>query len=97
MPAPVALRLHPEDDVAVALGPLAPGEPLGADFGGLRPREPIPRGHKIALRPIAEGGLVRKSGVPIGRATRPIAAGEHVHVHNLESTVLRNAVDHVEP
>lgn len=96
MPAPALLRLHPEDDVAVALRPLAPGEPLPPEFAELRPRAAIPRGHKIALRAIAEGAPVRKAGVPIGRATRPIAPGEHVHTHNLASAVLQNAVDHAE-
>jgi len=40
-------------------------------------------GHKYALRPIAPGELVIKYGMPIGRATRAIAAGEHVHTQNL--------------
>jgi SAF domain len=42
-------------------------------------------GHKAALRPIANGDLVIKHGRPIGRATANIAAGEHVHVHNVIS------------
>lgn len=96
MSAPALLRLAPEDDVAVALRPLAPGDPLGPEFAGLVLREPIPLGHKVALRPIVAGAPVRKCGVPIGRATRPIAAGEHVHVHNLASAVLVNALDHAE-
>ena len=46
---------------------------------------PIPYGHKIAVRPIAAGEDVIKYGEVIGRATRPIDTGEHVHVHNIES------------
>jgi altronate hydrolase len=94
--APALLRLAPDDDVAVALRPLAPGAPLGPGFAGLALREAIPLGHKVALRPIEAGAPVRKCGVPIGRATRPIAPGEHVHVHNLASAVLVNALDHAE-
>ena len=45
----------------------------------------MPLGHKLARRPIAPGEKVRKYGAPIGTATRAIAAGEHVHVHNLAS------------
>ncbi len=45
----------------------------------------IPYGHKIAVRPIAAGDDVIKYGEVIGRATRAIATGEHVHVHNMES------------
>ena len=45
-------------------------------------RQDIPIGHKVALRPIPEGEAVVKYGVPIGIATAPIGAGDHVHVHN---------------
>jgi altronate dehydratase small subunit len=42
-------------------------------------------GHKFALDPIAQGEPVRKYGVVIARAMAPIEAGQHVHVHNVES------------
>lgn len=45
----------------------------------------IPYGHKIALRPIAEGEEVIKYGLSIGSATEDIPAGSHVHIHNVES------------
>jgi altronate dehydratase len=45
----------------------------------------IPAGHKIALSPIAAGERVLKYGEAIGCASQAIAAGEHVHVHNLRS------------
>ena len=45
---------------------------------------PIPSGHKFATRPIAAGALIHKYGQMIGRASAPIATGEHVHVHNVE-------------
>lgn len=94
--APPVLRLAASDEVATALRRLAPGEPLGPAAPGVVAREAIELGHKVALVAIAQGALVRKFGVPIGRATRAIAPGEHVHVHNLESLVLTNAVDHAE-
>lgn len=43
----------------------------------------VPQGHKLAVRPVAAGSPVRKYGQVIGVATTDIAAGEHVHVHNL--------------
>jgi hypothetical protein len=49
----------------------------------------IASGHKIALRPIAAGELVKKYGQPFGRATHPIAPGEWVHTHNVETTLGR--------
>lgn len=44
---------------------------------------PVPVGHKVAIRPVAEGSPVIKYGHVIGYATRDIAAGDHVHTHNL--------------
>ncbi|MGL6290168.1 MAG: UxaA family hydrolase, partial [Silanimonas sp.] len=79
--APRALRLSPADGVAVALADLAEGERPLADGPTLV--EPIPRGHKFALRDHAAGESVAKYGLPIGTATQIIAAGAHVHVHNL--------------
>jgi len=45
----------------------------------------IAYGHKIALKDIAKGDVVVKYGLSIGTATADIAAGEHVHIHNVES------------
>lgn len=69
------LRLHPDDDIAIALTDLQPGED---DVNA-----PIPFGHKIAVKEIAEGALVRRYGQVIGAASQPISAGDHVHSHNL--------------
>ncbi|MCD1634782.1 altronate dehydratase family protein [Martelella mediterranea] len=69
------LRLHPDDNVGIALVDLKPGE-AGAS-------EAIPRGHKMALDAIPEGAFVRKYGQIIGVATADIAAGAHVHTQNL--------------
>ena len=41
--------------------------------------------HKIARSAIACGETILKYGMPIGVATAPIAAGEHVHIHNIRS------------
>jgi altronate hydrolase len=82
MPASSTLRLHPSDDVAVALVDLEPGDPIGGDGGTAR--QPVPIGHKVALRALALGTPVRKYGQIIGFASRGIAAGEHVHTHNLQ-------------
>lgn len=48
-------------------------------------RNDVPLGHKIALVEVPERGHVVKYGVVIGGATKPIAPGDHVHVHNLRS------------
>jgi altronate hydrolase len=84
---PDALRVHPQDDVLVALRDLQPGETVRSAADAIVARTPVPRGHKIAVADIAVGGLVRKYGWPIGRATRDISQGEHVHTHNLATTL----------
>lgn len=78
-----ALRLHPDDDIAVALAPLAAGKQI--EVAGLRLRlaGDVAAGHKLALRAVEPGQPVRRYGQVIGFATRPIAPGEHVHSHNL--------------
>jgi len=48
-------------------------------------RADIPFGHKIALADIAQGAQVTKYGLSIGSALSDIKAGDHVHVHNVES------------
>ena len=77
--APV-LGLHEDDNILVALADI-PAETEVA--GGVRAAEKIPSGHKVARRRIAQGETVLKYGQIIGVATRDIAPGDHVHVHNL--------------
>jgi len=90
------LRLAVGDNVAVALRKIAAGERVGLGGITLVAAEEVPMAHKLALEPIAEGAVVTKFGVPIGIATRPIAPGELVHVHNIRSAWITNAVDHAE-
>lgn len=85
----VAIRIADGDNVATAIADIAPGEPLFTDEE-VRAAAAVPRGHKIALAPIARGAPVIKYGFPIGHATADIAPGEHVHSHNL-ATALGNA------
>jgi altronate dehydratase len=72
------------DNVATALEALEAGQVL-AGAGSITVREPIPRGHKVALRAIAAGTEVTKYGSAIGLATADIPAGAHVHTHNVSS------------
>ncbi|WP_372623774.1 UxaA family hydrolase [Falsiroseomonas sp.] len=84
----VLLVLKPEDDVATALTDLPAGEAaarVGERIETLQLPAAVPLGHKVARRAIARGEAIRKYGAPIGEATEDIAAGAHVHVHNLRS------------
>ena len=76
------LRLAIDDQVAIALRPIAKGTDLRPDFP-VTVLADIPAGHKIALEKVHEGDQVRRFGQPIGLASHEIQAGEHVHEHNL--------------
>ena len=45
----------------------------------------IPIGHKLAIKPLAQGDTVIKYGTDIGRVVAPIGVGEHAHVHNIKT------------
>jgi altronate dehydratase small subunit len=88
-PAAGAIVLHTDDDVAVLLAPVDAGATVitrGAQANvTLRSALGLMAGHKLALRDLAVGADVRKYGEVIGRLTAAVAAGDHVHVHNLVS------------
>src|SRR5581483_5740010 len=71
------------DNVGIAMQPLAAGDVVSYAGMSLNVRTAVPARHKIALVDIGAGEIVRKLGHTIGIATIGIAAGEHVHVHNL--------------
>ncbi len=82
----VAVRLHPQDNVAIARTDLVDivltVEEATGTYEVVVPG-PIPTGHKVALRPIAPGEPVRRYGQIIGLASRPIQPGDQVHTHNV--------------
>ncbi|KRW91568.1 altronate hydrolase [Alicyclobacillus tengchongensis] len=82
-----ALHLAPDDDVAIAVEPLAVGDTIAWENHVIEVQEPIGRGHKVAVRAIAQGERVYKYGFPIGVATRDIPRGTWVHVHNVRTAL----------
>lgn len=85
MEDPRLLLLSQKDNVLVVCRRIEAGETI---FIAGHPRlleKTVALGHKLARHPIAAGEKVVKYGAPIGSATRAIAPGEHVHVHNLKS------------
>ncbi len=79
------IRLHPSDNVVVASGTIPKGTVVKLDRVRLTVTSNLRMGHKVAVRPIAEGEKVIKYGHPIGIATVNIEPGQWVHVHNLRS------------
>ncbi len=73
------LKIHPIDNVAVAVTQLEKGECGAAGV--------IPAGHKIALADIKANENIIKYGMPIGHAVCDIKKFEHVHTHNLKTNL----------
>lgn len=90
-----ALVIKPTDSVAVAIDALKAGEVACYKVAGEN-RETklvtdVPIYHKFAMVDIKVGELVYKYGQVIGKATSNIAAGEHIHTHNIVS--IREAIE----
>ena len=81
-------QVHPQDNVATLLDDVngdGDVQVLGSHGAPVAVHESIKLGHKVALRAIPTGEAIVKFGVAIGHASRDIAAGEWVHLHNLAS------------
>jgi hypothetical protein len=79
------LRLDPLDNVLVAIQTLEAGDTVIIEGRTLSVPCRLTLGHKLAARDIRSGEKILKYHMPIGSATRDIAAGEHVHLHNMKS------------
>ncbi|MCP5153050.1 MAG: UxaA family hydrolase [Ectothiorhodospiraceae bacterium] len=82
------VRIHPDDNVVVLARTVRAGEQVEVDGRTVTLPSDLTLGHKLAARDIAAGEKILKYGLPIGTAVAAIAAGEHVHVHNLRSDYL---------
>ena len=84
-----AFQINSADNVATMLDDVTPGaavELLGANPSTqLVATEAIANAHKIATVAIQAGSAVVKFGVTIGVATKDIAVGSWVHLHNVAS------------
>ncbi|MGI6226087.1 MAG: UxaA family hydrolase [Peptococcales bacterium] len=85
-----ALLLAKNDNVAVVLNDVLKGESVEVSGFGVKSVinsvNDITLAHKIAFKGIAKGDLVTKYGEVIGTARAYINVGEHVHIHNIQST-----------
>lgn len=83
-----AIVLNPADNVATLIDSGGAGTACALQGEATHPLKlaaDIPFGHKVCIRDIGAGAPVVKYGQVIGRASRAIAAGEHVHTHNVEA------------
>jgi len=88
-PEQKCILLHDKDNTITALLDLSQGQEILTGFDTaleqIVVRQDIPYAHKFARVFITEGADVIKYGEVIGIATADIQAGEHVHVHNVDS------------
>jgi LDH2 family malate/lactate/ureidoglycolate dehydrogenase len=89
-----AILLATNDDVAATLAAAEPATPVavmlnssGETIQEISIRQAIPFGHKVAIRDILRGVPIIRYGYPIGVATADIKQGDHVHSHNMRSTL----------
>jgi hypothetical protein len=81
--------LAPEDNCVVVAHALSAGDRVEIDGADLIVGRAVTIGHKLARSAIAEGEKVIKYGAIIGHATAAIAAGAHIHTHNLASDYIQ--------
>lgn len=81
------IKIHQNDNVAVALRPIAEGEVLDIAGTLVTTKEEIPQGHKFAVKEIQKGSEVIKYGFRIGYAQADVEAGQWIHVHNLKTAL----------
>ncbi len=82
-----AIIINNLDNVAVALSDLKKDDTVL----GVKLKEDIPEKHKFAMQNIKTGSEIIKYGYPIGVATKDILTGEHIHSHNLKTSLSENA------
>ena len=85
-----AILVEDRDNVAVATEPIAVGDVIRFVTHAHGEREvaaveDIQIYHKVAVVDIPAGGDVVKYGECIGRASKNISVGMHVHTHNVEN------------
>ncbi len=92
MAPPLYICMHPRDNVAIVANDS--GLPEGTTFAnGLRLRERVPQGHKVALVDVPQGSAVLRYNVPIGYALKDIPVGSWVHERLLKMPDARSLDD----
>lgn len=79
------IKIHANDNVAVALAPLSKGMTVEIGSQKITLSEDIPQGHKFSLKKITGDEPVIKYGFPIGLAKEVIPVGSWIHTHNIHT------------
>jgi altronate hydrolase len=77
-------KIHPADNVLVALTDLPIGTPVTWDGVTVTTTEKIPAKHKLALQPLATGDEVTMYGVLVGKMAAPVGQGGLLTTANIK-------------
>jgi len=78
-----ALKIHPADDIVVALTHLKKGEVVSLDGESYEIQDDVPAKHKFASKDFQPGERVHMYGVTVGEATQPIRKGGVIATSNI--------------
>jgi altronate hydrolase len=78
-----ALKLHPDDNVLIALRDLHQGDQVEISGHNLVLASDVPAKHKFATEDLAPGAAVLMYGVLVGKAALPIGKGSVLNTRNL--------------
>ena len=81
------IKINKDDNVAVALKPIAKATTVDVAGSSVTMLEDIPQGHKFAIKPIKKGDAVIKYGFRIGYAQADVEVGGWIHTHNLKTAL----------
>ena len=81
------IKINSNDNVAVALKPIAKGTTVDVAGTTVTMIEDIPQGHKFAVKAVAKGDAVIKYGFRIGFAQADVPVGGWIHTHNLKTAL----------
>jgi altronate hydrolase len=81
------LKIHPNDNVAVALQPISAGQIVTVDDVTFYVTSDVSQANKVALVDFNEGDLVIKYGSPIGHALQSVSVGELVSEKKIKTNL----------
>ena len=85
-----AIVIKEKDNLANLIGPEKKGQTVSCNIEDKSTQtvellDDIPSNHKFAFVDISKDDAIFKYAQNMGRASRDIKKGEHVHIHNIES------------
>lgn len=91
------LKVHPNDNIIVALKDFAAGAQLELDGGFYTLKETIPVKHKFAAQDFVMGDAIIMYGVQIGKAIQAIPKGARISIENTAHAAEKYAVKETKP